>query len=253
MKACELCKNPARIYCESDQASLCWDCDEKIHCANFLVAKHTRSLLCHVCQSPTPWKASGPKLGHTVSVCESCVSRYNEKDEKRGGDEERNEEDENYIDDVDYGDEEDEDISDDEEEEEEVEDEENQVVPWSSAPPPPAASSSSSEEEERFSGVSTLKRMREYADLDSDDDNIANDDSTSFNSLRPFKERKTSEMIESNRGEADSTSTAIIRSLKRFQENIQGASEDPSMTIVGIRNLSRDPSAVDSHLTNPNP
>ncbi|KAF4392698.1 hypothetical protein G4B88_029437 [Cannabis sativa] len=58
MKDCELCGLRARMYCESDQASLCWDCDEKVHGANFLVAKHSRSLLCHVCNFPTPWMAS---------------------------------------------------------------------------------------------------------------------------------------------------------------------------------------------------
>lgn len=73
MKKCELCKIQARTYCESDQASLCWDCDAKVHGANFLVARHSRTLLCHTCQSQTPWKASGAKLGHTFSVCETCV------------------------------------------------------------------------------------------------------------------------------------------------------------------------------------
>ncbi|KAH6786452.1 B-box type zinc finger family protein [Perilla frutescens var. hirtella] len=79
-KGCELCSNPARMFCDSDQASLCWDCDEKVHAANFLVAKHSRTLLCHVCHSPTPWKAAGPKLGPTVSVCHACA--------RQGGDEE---------------------------------------------------------------------------------------------------------------------------------------------------------------------
>ncbi|KAK9157035.1 hypothetical protein Scep_003609 [Stephania cephalantha] len=52
---------------ESDQASLCWDRDSKVHCANFLVARHSRSLLCHSCQS------TGVKLWPTVSVCERCM------------------------------------------------------------------------------------------------------------------------------------------------------------------------------------
>ncbi|KAK4439262.1 hypothetical protein Salat_0261100 [Sesamum alatum] len=75
MKKCELCKKVARMYCDSDRASLCWDCDSRVHTANFLVAKHTRTLLCHACQSPTPWTGSGPKLGPTVSVCDACVHR----------------------------------------------------------------------------------------------------------------------------------------------------------------------------------
>ncbi|XP_073307233.1 zinc finger protein CONSTANS-LIKE 7-like [Primulina huaijiensis] len=74
MKKCELCESAARVYCGSDQASLCWDCDSMVHSANFIVSKHTRTLLCHSCQSPTPWTGSGSKLDPTVSVCESCFT-----------------------------------------------------------------------------------------------------------------------------------------------------------------------------------
>jgi len=81
MKKCELCDSPAKMYCESDQASLCWGCDAQVHGANFLVTKHSRTLLCHVCQSLTPWSGSGPKLSPTVSVCESCVNRGNIQNE----------------------------------------------------------------------------------------------------------------------------------------------------------------------------
>ncbi|EEF37735.1 conserved hypothetical protein [Ricinus communis] len=73
MKKCELCNSLAKMYCESDQASLCWDCDARVHAANFLVAKHSRTLLCHLCQSFTPWTASGPRLRPTVSICDNCV------------------------------------------------------------------------------------------------------------------------------------------------------------------------------------
>nr|GMC78749.1 zinc finger protein CONSTANS-LIKE 2-like [Ipomoea batatas] len=68
MKKCELCKSAARVFCDSDQANLCWDCDARVHSANFLVAKHSRTLLCQACQSQTPWTGSGPKLGPTVSL-----------------------------------------------------------------------------------------------------------------------------------------------------------------------------------------
>nr|GMC70522.1 zinc finger protein CONSTANS-LIKE 1-like [Ipomoea batatas] len=60
------------MYCESDQANLCWSCDSKVHSANFLVERHSRRLLCHVCQSPTAWSASGSRLGSMVSTCERC-------------------------------------------------------------------------------------------------------------------------------------------------------------------------------------
>ncbi|VVB13728.1 unnamed protein product [Arabis nemorensis] len=76
-KKCDLCGGVARMYCESDEASLCWDCDGKVHGANFLVAKHTRCLLCSACQSLTPWKATGIRLAPTFSVCDSCVALKN--------------------------------------------------------------------------------------------------------------------------------------------------------------------------------
>ncbi|CAG7909981.1 hypothetical protein BRARA_J00918 [Brassica rapa] len=149
-KNCELCDGVARMFCESDQASLCWNCDGKVHGANFLVAKHTRCLLCSVCQSPTPWKASGLRFGPTVSVCESCLARKNKtlslKKEISSND--------NHNDDDDC------------EEGEEVE-AENQVVPGDVAPVM-SSSSSVSSGEESFSGDGGLvvKRTRGGLDLD---------------------------------------------------------------------------------------
>nr|XP_011460325.1 PREDICTED: B-box zinc finger protein 21-like [Fragaria vesca subsp. vesca] len=153
MKKCELCDSAAKMYCESDQASLCWDCDIKVHGANFLVAKHSRTLLCHVCQSLTPWNACGPKLGpNTVSVCENCVSNKesrNEEDEERDDDEDggEKEEEENSIgednDDHDGG----ENGANDDDGGNADDDEGNQVVPWSSSSSTPPDSSSLSDEE----------------------------------------------------------------------------------------------------------
>ncbi|XP_061351915.1 zinc finger protein CONSTANS-LIKE 9-like [Gastrolobium bilobum] len=128
MRNCELCKVPARTFCESDQASLCWDCDAKVHGANFLVARHSRTLLCDACRSPTPWKATGARLGNTVSVCERCATgTTGEEAEESEGD---NDDDVDTEDDDDFSG---------------GEDGDNQVVPWSLTSPPPAASSSSSE------------------------------------------------------------------------------------------------------------
>ncbi|XP_076929137.1 uncharacterized protein LOC143593364 [Bidens hawaiensis] len=74
MKRCVLCKSTARIYCESDRASLCWSCDAKVHSANFLVARHSRSLLCQICQSETLWSSSGEKLCRSAAAtCRTCV------------------------------------------------------------------------------------------------------------------------------------------------------------------------------------
>ncbi|KDP38968.1 hypothetical protein JCGZ_00725 [Jatropha curcas] len=267
MKGCELCGGAARMYCESDQACLCWDCDEKVHRANFLVAKHYRSLLCQVCQSPTPWKASGPKLGPTVSICESCFALHDrnkveiceDREESHGGNE--------FLDgdgDGD-GDGDDEDYSDDEEDEEEEgneEDGENQVVPWSvTSPSPPLASSSSSEESSRCygTGAATLKPMRENnADLDSDDEigcssfhlgsgRLSNDEGTSMASFKPLKRARIDSGVgdqidddDHNLGQPESRSTAIIDSLKRLQSGMVSNRESASATILGICRLSRD-------------
>ncbi|XP_021911598.1 zinc finger protein CONSTANS-LIKE 1-like [Carica papaya] len=271
MKKCELCGEGARMYCESDQASLCWDCDEKVHCANFLVAKHTRCLLCHACQSLTPWKASGPKLGHTVSVCDACVSLHSNNTQQHqqqqqqqvdNQSQEANSHDYDQDDDAESsesfkdGDEDEED----EEEEDYVDDEddaENQVVPWSgnstSSPPPPVLSSSSSmsSSEELFSrGVVLNKRIRNNPDLLYSDDEmgcsssqVAGDDVTYF---RPLKQKRTTEPNRSAGGqdhaETESTSTAAITSLKRLQKQIIADGEGASTVILGICNPSRDQS-----------
>ncbi|KAK9135135.1 hypothetical protein Syun_014465 [Stephania yunnanensis] len=71
---------------ESDQVSLCSNYDSKVHCVNFLVARHSTSLLCHSYQS------TGAKLGTTVSVCEQCMKVKEKgggvaKEESHGGNE----------------------------------------------------------------------------------------------------------------------------------------------------------------------
>ncbi|KAJ4726204.1 Zinc finger, B-box [Melia azedarach] len=261
MRKCELCECAARMYCESDQASLCWDCDEKVHRANFLVAKHSRSLLCHVCQSLTPWKASGPKLGPTVSVCDACVAaapcgvndhkivqQENQSEESSGDEDNHPAVDETEDEEDDYDDEDDDEDLDDNEEEDE-----NQVVPWSgdsqSSPPPPPLSSvsCSSISEEDVS----LKRIRDFADLYSDDEigsssqpgsrGVANDEATtSLSSFRPLKQPRTIAESERDRGQVDSRSTAIVSSLQRLQNQIITNDGDASATIIGICRLSRN-------------
>ncbi|EEF39678.1 hypothetical protein RCOM_0506950 [Ricinus communis] len=135
MKKCELCKYPAKTYCEFDEASLCWGCDAKVHGANFLVARHTRTLLCRSCQSLTPWKASGSRLGCIVSVCDVCANDANRKED------EKEEESEAALDSVGDGD--------------------NQVVPWpSSTALPPPASSSSRTSSQQFCASDTIKSLK---------------------------------------------------------------------------------------------
>ncbi|GMI74783.1 hypothetical protein HRI_001147600 [Hibiscus trionum] len=179
MKSCELCKLAATTYCESDQASLCWDCDAVVHGANFLVARHARCLLCHACQSLTPWRATGSKLGHTVSVCERCVDGGDREESEAENDAEgglNNDDEGDDDDDDDGGSDSDDDVS----LEDDVEDGDNQVVPWSAVAdtPPPASSSSSSgdysageREVSRSTNLFSLKRSRGNAsDLHSQDD-----------------------------------------------------------------------------------
>lgn len=138
MKKCELCESPAKMFCESDEASLCWDCDTKVHSANFLVGKHSRTLLCHVCQSLTPWNGSGPKLGPTISVCNVCVDNGSGSTSREETNHGETRDDDDYDDDN---------KDDDGGDEDEDDDEENQVVPWSSTPPPQVSSSSTSDQE----------------------------------------------------------------------------------------------------------
>ncbi|MQL97776.1 hypothetical protein Taro_030483 [Colocasia esculenta] len=196
-KQCELCQLPARMFCESDEANLCWECDAKVHGANFLVARHSRRLLCRSCQAPTPWRASGSRLGSTVSICNRCCLGDNgaetsdsgeatrdgagggeggrrgglvEGDMEGGGGmgEEDEEEGSEEIEDN-YEDEDDDEYAGDDE------DGDNQVVPWSTeadaevetASPRPVASCSSSDESSSggmdvYYGL--LKRRREDDD-----------------------------------------------------------------------------------------
>ncbi|KAL7585115.1 zinc finger protein CONSTANS [Lactuca sativa] len=183
MKRCELCSNFARMYCQSDNASLCYECDQNVHSANFLVAKHSRTLLCHKCQSPTPWNASGVNLGRTASVCVNCLEETpSQRRLLQGGETSHRgndvvEENCDVHDEDEDGDTDDDDTesSDESEDEDEDEDAENQVVPLSSAASPPATGSSSSEEfsSSRLSSDgfrSTSKRERVDPCIDSEDD-----------------------------------------------------------------------------------
>lgn len=74
---CQLCNGQAALYCSSDSAFLCLNCDAKVHGANFLVARHIRRILCSNvnCTRLT----SPPFSGHSFhlprdSLCNSCSS-----------------------------------------------------------------------------------------------------------------------------------------------------------------------------------
>ncbi|KAK8706123.1 hypothetical protein V6N13_049700 [Hibiscus sabdariffa] len=235
MRNCELCGGLARTHCESDQANLCWDCDLKVHGANFLVAKHTRTLLCHVCQSPTPWLASGHHLSPALSVCDYCVANKDNACDVTTEPEESSEAE--YHDDEEEEDE-------DEEEEEEEEDAENQVVPWSGdsssfSMTKPMASSDSLSSTEGGGGGLGLKRIRRTLSFCSDDEiacssshvgsgvssnGEASSSSISMSSSRPLKRPRLAEVNRSaiieDHCETESRSTAIIGSLKRLQNHM---------------------------------
>ncbi|XP_022848550.1 zinc finger protein CONSTANS-LIKE 9-like [Olea europaea var. sylvestris] len=224
---CTLCKRMARIYCESDQASLCWDCDVKVHSANFLVARHSRNLLCHVCQSPMPWSASGWKLVPTVSVCEKCVDGTVTTEEQEEDDEDES----NVENEVEPADED--------------EEEDNQVVPWSSTSPPPASSSSS---EGSTIGEREVRRKRMHEEISNEDHGCSSSQPDVHTpplaaaemvveevepSLAPPKIRK----IESDKTDRVGLSElGILESLRRF---------DREEMASGAKEFCRDISAVD--------
>ncbi|KAI8552690.1 hypothetical protein RHMOL_Rhmol06G0286300 [Rhododendron molle] len=253
MKWCELCSNPARIYCEADGARLCSNCDDKVHSANFLVAKHSRNLLCRVCQSQTPWKASGTKLGPTVSVCSTCFENPSgEKQGRRGGlkTEGRHEGDET---DVEFGGEE---CSDDEEDGElsgssEDEDEEggdNQVVPWSfTIAPPPVASSSSSEADEI--GCISSRFNHNIATMATSSPALENDEGNASGFFRSVKFKRPNEVIQpervEERNEVGSRSVAmVVNSLRKLQQSTISDVTNTSGVVLGIYRLSKDPAVV---------
>ncbi|XP_027062005.2 uncharacterized protein [Coffea arabica] len=277
---CELCGKAAKMYCVSDEARLCWDCDEKVHSANFLVAKHSRNLLCHVCQSPTPWKASGTKLGPTISVCQRClhsstpaenpaVRRTRQEQVEEAEDEttdQRRLGDDQYSDGSEDSDGYD-DYDDDEfqEEEDEEEDGENQVVPWSSSPAPsssalPLTTSSSSEHgsfSSRDGGAavsSALKRSRDNRPPDSDDEDVCcstqinlsagamEDRSSSLRSLKTA--RAEEELVHGPESEIElmrkKGRMELLGSFLNFQQTTAAGENDASEVIRNISKLSRD-------------
>ncbi|EOA17804.1 hypothetical protein CARUB_v10006202mg [Capsella rubella] len=67
---CDYCgTEKALIYCKSDSARLCLNCDVNVHSANPLSQRHTRSFLCEKCfLQPTAIHC----LNEKVSLCQGC-------------------------------------------------------------------------------------------------------------------------------------------------------------------------------------
>ncbi|KAK9726799.1 hypothetical protein RND81_05G237900 [Saponaria officinalis] len=76
-RSCELCDGEAHVYCVADSALLCVECDEKVHCENFLVAQHVRVRVCPQCHTHAGVKNDCSSmgvlaLGNMKMVGESC-------------------------------------------------------------------------------------------------------------------------------------------------------------------------------------
>lgn len=74
-RGCELCHGAAAVYCAADEAHICWTCDAKVHSANFLVARHTRVVLCGSCGIPTSWRVSGVEFTPLAGFCAECAQQ----------------------------------------------------------------------------------------------------------------------------------------------------------------------------------
>lgn len=61
------------MYCAADNAHICWSCDAKVHGANFLVARHTRSVLCKTCGISTTRRTTGANPTPLTGLCSGCL------------------------------------------------------------------------------------------------------------------------------------------------------------------------------------
>ncbi|CAN1232311.1 Zinc finger protein CONSTANS-LIKE 12 [Linum perenne] len=68
---CDLCcVMKALVYCKSDTARLCLDCDARVHSANSLSRRHQRSILCSKCDSqPAMFRCLDE---NHLPVCQGC-------------------------------------------------------------------------------------------------------------------------------------------------------------------------------------
>ncbi|KAM7463499.1 hypothetical protein LguiA_031620 [Lonicera macranthoides] len=86
-KICEFCmaSRPV-VYCKSDAAHLCLSCDARIHSANALSGRHSRTLLCESCRYRRAYIRCST---HQIFMCRGCdrsqhqISSQHEKQEIR--------------------------------------------------------------------------------------------------------------------------------------------------------------------------
>lgn len=73
-KTCEFCGAAwAVVYCEADAALLCLSCDTKVHSANALFARHSRTLLCDSCKQKPVYVRC---LDHFMLLCQDCDKSF---------------------------------------------------------------------------------------------------------------------------------------------------------------------------------
>ncbi|KAL4292866.1 putative zinc finger protein CONSTANS-LIKE 11 [Arachis hypogaea] len=73
---CEFCGVVrAVVYCKSDSARLCLNCDASVHSSNPLSSRHARSLLCDLCYCQAAVVCC---VDHNMCVCEACEWNQNE-------------------------------------------------------------------------------------------------------------------------------------------------------------------------------
>ncbi|XP_030546489.1 zinc finger protein CONSTANS-LIKE 9 [Rhodamnia argentea] len=67
---CDFCgEQRSMVYCRSDSACLCLSCDQKVHSANALSRRHSRTLLCERCNvQPALVRCTEER----VSLCQNC-------------------------------------------------------------------------------------------------------------------------------------------------------------------------------------
>lgn len=71
-KLCDSCKlTPAALFCRSDSAFLCINCDSTIHSANKLSSRHERVWMCEVCEQAP---ASVTCKADAAALCVTCDS-----------------------------------------------------------------------------------------------------------------------------------------------------------------------------------
>ncbi|GFP92638.1 zinc finger protein constans-like 10 [Phtheirospermum japonicum] len=67
---CDFCgEQRSKVYCQSDEASLCMSCDQNVHSANALSRRHSRTLLCDRCNSQPAFVRCTEER---KSLCQSC-------------------------------------------------------------------------------------------------------------------------------------------------------------------------------------